>query len=91
VVSLIIQSILFALEENAIHQRSKTEVPGTVSNPYRFAPPTDNPRQHYQQEEETPYLYTGDNKSKAWVTTLSKTCPQWSNDHHYTCNGFKQG
>jgi hypothetical protein len=61
----LIQNILFTLEENIIHQRSKPEDPSTVTNPHRFRPPTDNPRRHHQKEEETPHLHTGDNKSKA--------------------------
>jgi hypothetical protein len=61
----LIQNILFTLEENIIHQRSKPEDPSTVTNPHRFIPPTDNPRRHHQKEEEAPHLHTGDNKSKA--------------------------
>jgi hypothetical protein len=60
----LIQNILFALEENVIHQRSKPEDPSTVSNPYRFGPSTNNPRQHHRKEEEAPHLHTEDNKSK---------------------------
>jgi hypothetical protein len=59
------QNILFALEENAIHQCSKPKNPSTVPNPHRFGPPTDNPHRHHQKEEAVPHLYTGDNKSKA--------------------------
>jgi hypothetical protein len=61
----LVQNILFSLEENLIHQRSKPEDPSMVSNPYRFGPPTDNPRRHGRKEEETPHLHIGDNKSKA--------------------------
>jgi hypothetical protein len=61
----LVQNILFALEENLIHQRSKPEDPSTVFNPHRFGPPTDNPRRHGRKEEEAPHLHIGDNKSKA--------------------------
>jgi hypothetical protein len=61
----LVQYILFALEENAIHQHSKNEYPSTVSNPHRFEPPTDNPRRHHWKEEAAPHLHTGDNTSKA--------------------------
>jgi hypothetical protein len=54
----LIQNILFTLEENDIHQCSKPEDPSTVPNPYRFGPPTDNPRQHRRKEEEAPHLHT---------------------------------
>jgi hypothetical protein len=60
-----VQNILFALEENVIHQCSKPEDPSTVLNPHRFGPPTDNPHRHRQKEEEAPHLHIGDNKSKA--------------------------
>jgi hypothetical protein len=63
-VSLMDQNILFALEENAIHQRSKPEDPSMVPNPHRFAPPTDNPHQQRQKEEEAPHLQIVDNTSK---------------------------
>jgi hypothetical protein len=62
VVSLVDQIILFALEENAIHQPSEPEDPSTVPNPHWFGPPTDN---HHRKEEAAPHLHTGDNKSKA--------------------------
>jgi hypothetical protein len=39
-----VQNIVFALEENAIHHRSKPEDPSTESNPHRFELSTDNPR-----------------------------------------------
>jgi hypothetical protein len=65
VVSLIIQNILFALEENVIHPHSKSQDPSKVPNPHQFGPPTDNPRQHHRKEEETPDLHIGDNKCKA--------------------------
>jgi hypothetical protein len=45
-ISLNIQYILFALEENVIHQRSKPEDPSTMPNPHRFGPPTGIPHQH---------------------------------------------
>jgi hypothetical protein len=61
----LIQYILFALEENAIHQRSKAEDPSMIFNPHQFGPPTDNPCRHHQKEEATPHLHIGDNKSKA--------------------------
>jgi hypothetical protein len=60
----LVQNILFALEENAIHQRSKPEYPSMVPNPHRFGPPTNNPHWHRRKEEEAPHLHTGDNKSK---------------------------
>jgi hypothetical protein len=75
-ISLNGQNILFALKENVIHQHSKFEDPSTESNPYQFGLPTDNPRQHCQKEEAVPHLHTEDNKSKAWVTMLSKTYPR---------------
>jgi hypothetical protein len=61
----LVQNILFTLEENAIHQRSKPEDPSTVSNPHWFGPPTNNPHRHRRKEKEAPHLHTGDNKSKA--------------------------
>jgi hypothetical protein len=64
-ISLNIQYIPFALEKNDLHQCSKPAVPGMASNPHRFGPPTDNPRQHRQKEEEDPHVHTRDNKSKA--------------------------
>jgi hypothetical protein len=60
-----VQNILFALEENAIPQRSKTEEPSTVSNPHRFGPPTGIPHRDHWKEDEAPHLHTRDNKSKA--------------------------
>jgi hypothetical protein len=65
VISLNSQNILFALKENAIHQRSKPEDPSTESDPHQFGLPTDNPRRHCRQEEAAPHLHTEDNKSKA--------------------------
>jgi hypothetical protein len=56
--------MLFALEENAIHQLSKPEDPSMESNPNQFGLSTDNLHQHRQKEEEAPHLYTGDSKSK---------------------------
>jgi hypothetical protein len=61
----LIQNILFALEENIIHEHSKPKDPSTVTNPHRFGPPTNNPHRHRRKEEEAPHLRTGDNKSKA--------------------------
>jgi hypothetical protein len=65
VISLNVQNILFALEENAIHRHSKHMDPSMMYNSHRFGPPTDIPRQYCQKEEEAPHLHTGDNKSKA--------------------------
>jgi hypothetical protein len=65
VISLNVQNILFALEENLIHQHSKPEDPSTESNPPRFGLPTNNPHRHHRKEGATPHLHTGDNKSKA--------------------------
>jgi hypothetical protein len=65
VISLNVQNILFALEENVIHQCSKPEDPSTESNPPRFGLPTDNPRRHCQNAEAAPHLHIGDTKSKA--------------------------
>jgi hypothetical protein len=59
----LVQHILFALEENDIHQRSKPENPSTVLNPPWFRPPTDKPHRHHQKEEAASHLHTGDNKS----------------------------
>jgi hypothetical protein len=39
-ISLNVQYILFTLEENDIHQRSKPKDLSTVPNPHRFGPPT---------------------------------------------------
>jgi hypothetical protein len=64
-ISLNVQNILFALEENAIHRHSKPEDLITEFNPPRFGLPTDNPHQHRRKEEAAPHLHTGDNKSKA--------------------------
>jgi hypothetical protein len=61
----LVQYILFALKENVIHQRSKSEDPSTVPNPDRFGPPTGIPRRHHRKEEEAPHLHIGNNKSKA--------------------------
>jgi hypothetical protein len=60
----LVQYILFALEENAIHQRSKPEDPNTVLNPHQFGPPTGILLRHHQKEEEAPHMHTEDNKSK---------------------------
>jgi hypothetical protein len=61
----LVQYILFVVEENIIHQRSKPEDSSTMPNPHRFRPFTDNPHRHHRKEEEAPHLHTGDNKSKA--------------------------
>jgi hypothetical protein len=81
VISLNGQNILFALKENDIHQCSKPEDLSTESNPHWFELPTDNTHQHRRQEEAIPHLHTEDRKSKAWVTTLSKTYPRWPKHH----------
>jgi hypothetical protein len=60
-----IQNILFTLEENDIHQRSKHEDPSAESNPQRFGHPTDNPCQHRWKDKAVPHLHIGHNKSKA--------------------------
>jgi hypothetical protein len=75
VISLIIQYILIILEENVIHQCSNPRDPSTVSISHQFGPPTGNPHQHHRKEKAAPHLHTGDNKSKAWATMLSKTYP----------------
>jgi hypothetical protein len=59
VISLNDQNILFALKENAIHQRFKPEDPSTESNLHRFGLPTNNPRRHHRKEKVVPYLHTG--------------------------------
>jgi hypothetical protein len=74
-ISLNVQCILFALEENDLHQWSKHVDPSMVSNLHWFGRPTDNPRRHRWKEEENPHLHIGDNKSKAYATRLSKTYP----------------
>jgi hypothetical protein len=53
-----VQYILFALEENAIHQRSKPKDPSMVPNPHQFGPPTGILHWHHQKEEEAPHLHT---------------------------------
>jgi hypothetical protein len=58
-ISLNGQDVLFALKENAIHQRSKPEDPSTESNPHQFGLPTDNPHRHHQKEEAVPHLHIG--------------------------------
>jgi hypothetical protein len=80
-ISLNGQNILFALKENAIHRHSKPENPSTESNTHRFGLPTNKPHRYCRQEEAVPHLHTEDNKSKVWVTTLSKTYPRWPKDH----------
>jgi hypothetical protein len=47
----LIWSILFALEENAIHQRSKPEDPSMVSNPHQFGPSTNNAHLQHRKEK----------------------------------------
>jgi hypothetical protein len=64
-ISLNDQNIPFALEENAIYQRSKPKDPSMESNPPRFRLPTNNPHWHHQKEEAVPQLQTEDSKSKA--------------------------
>jgi hypothetical protein len=64
-ISLIVQYIFIALEENVIHQCSKPGDPSTVPIPHRFRPPTGNPHWHHRKEEAAPHLHIGDNKSKA--------------------------
>jgi hypothetical protein len=81
VISLNGQNILFALKENAIHRHSKPEDSSTEYNPHWLGLSTDNPHRHCRQEETTPHLHIEDSKSKAWVTTLSKTYPRWPKDH----------
>jgi hypothetical protein len=57
-ISLNSQDILLSLKENVIHRHSKPKDPSTEFNPHRFGLPTDNPRQHRQQEEAAPHLHT---------------------------------
>jgi hypothetical protein len=64
-ISLNVQDILFALKENAIHQRSKPEGSSTEPNPLWFGLHTDNLHQDRGQEEAVPHLHTEDSKSKA--------------------------
>jgi hypothetical protein len=64
VISLV-QCILFDLEENDLHRRSKPVDPNMALNPHLFGPPTGIPHRHHQNEEEEHHLHTGDNKSKA--------------------------
>jgi hypothetical protein len=64
-ISLNDQYILFALEENVIHQYSKPEDPSILPNPNRFGPPNGIPHRHHRKGKEAPHLHTGDNKSKA--------------------------
>jgi hypothetical protein len=59
VISLNDQNILFALKENANHQRSKSKDPSTESNPPRFGLPNDNPHRHRQKVEAVPHLHPG--------------------------------
>jgi hypothetical protein len=60
-----VQYILFALEENAIHQRSKAEDPKMEPNLHGFGPPANNPHWHRQKEKAAPHLHIRDNKRKA--------------------------
>jgi hypothetical protein len=46
VISLNVQYILFALEENDIHRCSKPADPSMTPNPHRFGPPTNIPHWH---------------------------------------------
>jgi hypothetical protein len=58
VISLNSQDILFALKVNAIHLRTKPELPSTESNPHRFELPTNNPHRHCRKEGAAPHLHT---------------------------------
>jgi hypothetical protein len=58
VISLNGKNILFALKENAIHQRSKPEDPSTEPNPHQFGLPTDIPHRHRWKEEAVPHVHT---------------------------------
>jgi hypothetical protein len=60
-----VQNILFALDENIIHQHSKPEDPSLESNPHRFRLPTNNPHRHHWKEEAVLHLHIGDSRSKA--------------------------
>jgi hypothetical protein len=53
------QNILFAIKENVIHRRSKSEDPSTESNPHWFGLPIDNSHRHHQKEETVPHLHIG--------------------------------
>jgi hypothetical protein len=53
-----IQNILFALEENTIHECSKPEDPSMESKPHRFGLPIGNPHRHCQKEEATSHMQT---------------------------------
>jgi hypothetical protein len=57
-ISLNIQNILFALEENVIHRRSKPEDTSMEYNSPWFGLPTDNPHRHHRKEEAAPHLHT---------------------------------
>jgi hypothetical protein len=59
VISLLVQNILFALKENAIHQHFKPEDPSTESNRHLFGLPTDNPYRLHRKEEAVPHLHKG--------------------------------
>jgi hypothetical protein len=61
----LVQYILFTVEKNVIHQRSKLDDPSMVPNPHRFGPPTSIPRRHHRKEEEAPHLRTRGNNSKS--------------------------
>jgi hypothetical protein len=62
--NILVHYILFAMEENGIHRRSKPADPSMASNPQRFGPPTGMPHRHHRQEEEAPHLHIGGNKNK---------------------------
>jgi hypothetical protein len=64
-ISLYVRNILYALEENVIHQCSKPEDSSTESNPHQFGLPTDSPHRHRWKDEVVPHLHTENNKSKA--------------------------
>jgi hypothetical protein len=85
-----IQNILFALEENAIHQRSKPRDASIESNRHRFGLPTDNHRRHSRKEEACPHLHTEDHKSKRFCDytqqDLSTMAKRWPLD----MQGFEQ-
>jgi hypothetical protein len=57
-ISLNDQNILFAIEENAIHRRSKPKEPSIESNPHWFGLLTDNHHRHRWKEEAVPHLHT---------------------------------
>jgi hypothetical protein len=52
----IVEYILFSLDENVIHQRSKPDDSSMVYNLHQFGPPTGIPHWHHRKEEEAPQL-----------------------------------